>query len=157
MPKTLRERYVLGLEALGFERDRGTRVTKYLVYHRPGAGFDKKLWFVGDRSLRVGSASTMSRKASSTTKEHVLTAPERRPAVFRAADALATFADFPDPVSLATELKERDAGMAAIPFRSLLAHSTAWLRARGVAVPKVTATPDQLRGAVAGQDAEDAP
>lgn len=154
MPKTLRERYVLGLEALGFERDRGTRVTKYLVYRNPnGSG---KLWFVGAQALRVGSASTLSRKAGAVSKEHVLTAPERRPQVFRAADALATVVDFPDPVSLATELKERDAGMAAIPFRSLLAHSTAWLRARGVAVPKALATSAELRGAVAGQDAEDA-
>ena len=73
MAMKLRERYVLGLEALGFERDRNTRVTKYLVYRRPNG--EGKLWFVGAQALRVGSASTASRKASQPTKEHVLTAP----------------------------------------------------------------------------------
>ena len=154
MPKTLRERYVLGLEALGFERDRGTRVTKYLVYRRPNG--EGKLWFVGAQALRVGSASTLSRPVSKTTKEHVLTAPDRRPRVFDCCKALTMYSVWPDAVSLAKELVAREPAMAEVPFRSLLAHVSAFLKEHGEAVPKALATPEQLRGAVTAQEAEDA-
>lgn len=128
MAKTLRQRYAEGLEALGFAHDRAYRTGRYLVYHFPGS--DKR-WFVGAAgSLRIGKTVTAAHPAGEDTKEHVLTAKERRPAVFLAADALAAFAHFPGAMNLAHELRERDAGMATLPPGSLLAHVKAWLKAK---------------------------
>ena len=124
MAKTLLERYTAGLKALGYVPDYATRVTKTYVYMKPGS--DQR-WYLGSGgSLRRGKNTQLTRPCGPATKEHVVTAPERRPAVFAACDALAMFEHWDDPDEIVRQLQARDAGMAKLPVPSLLAHVKAW-------------------------------
>ena len=128
MAKALWEQYVAGLEALGYELDPVRRSYIYFIYKKPKSEFR---FLVGRRgSLRMTSTTIeRSRPVGHETKNHIVTAPERRPAVYLACNSLAAFEHLPgDPDLIVQMLRERDAGMAALPLKSLTLHVKAWIR-----------------------------
>lgn len=127
MAKTLWERYCIGLEMLGYDLDPARRSGIFFIYKRPKS---ELRYLVGRKgALRVTSTTIeRSKPVSLATKNHIVTAPERRPSVYLACNSLTAFEHLPeDPNMIVQMLRERDAGMATLPLKSLTLHVKAWI------------------------------
>lgn len=127
MAKALWEQYIAGLEMLGYAPDPVRRSHIFFIYKKPNSEFR---YLVGRRgSLRVTSTTIeRSKPVGPGTKNHIAMMSERRPLVFLACNSLAAFEHLPDdPDKIVQILRERDAGMAALPLKSLTLHVKAWI------------------------------
>jgi hypothetical protein len=123
-PTTIREKMIVGLQAMGFEKV-PSRTSRYDVFSHGDQN-----WYVGSNgALRIGTSAATSHAAGPITKNLVLTAPVVRPLVREALEKFKSETDLPEQVDVLVDYIIRDnKSLTEVSPRIILNHVNTWLK-----------------------------
>jgi hypothetical protein len=129
-PTTIREKMIVGLQAMGFEKV-PSRTSKYDVFSHGDQN-----WYVGSNgALRIGASVGASHAAGPITKDLILTAPVVRPLVRNWLDAhQQDIVPAEGTYTLIQKILQDHSNLAEVSPRVVLNHINTWLKEQGYLV-----------------------